>query len=403
MVTESQQAPEQIVPPEPPRQFDQPQFGPRLVQVSALIRAVEARQAFQVDGSGLSAAILDTGLRTTHVDFAGRVPAQRNFTSDNGGDVNDATDGQGHGTNVAGIVAAGQIHTGIAPGANIVPLKVLDNSGSGSFQAIADALDWVEANAAEFNISVVGMSLGDSGNYVRDNFAGDELRPRIKRLKNAGIACVIAAGNGFFEHDSAQGMSYPGIIREAISVGAVYDSFSGPFAYRSGASTEESGPDRITPFSQRLHARVNRNTQTDIFAPGAPVTSSGIASDQGESVQHGTSQATPVIVGVVLLLQQYYRDKTGRLPSVDQVAGWLRNGSQVIVDGDDELDNVANTGLSFRRIDVLLALQACVNDMTKAMFLTGSPLQEITPGRMLAAAMGTHQPAQRHRETATIA
>jgi hypothetical protein len=120
-------------------------------------------------------------------------------------------------------------------------------------------------------------------------------------------------------------------------------------------------------------------------------------------VQHGTSQATPVIVGVVLLLQQYYRDKTGRLPNVDQVAGWLRNGSRVIVDGDDELDNVANTGLSFRRIDVLLALQACVNDMTKAMFLTGSPLQEITPERMLAAAMGTHQPAQRHRETATIA
>jgi subtilisin family serine protease len=372
--------------------------------VTALIRAAEARQTFEVDGSGLSAAILDTGLRTTHVDFAGRVPAQQNFTSDNGGDVNDATDGQGHGTNVAGIVAANQIHTGIAPGASVVPLKVLNNSGTGgSFRAIADAMDWVANNATTYNISVVGMSLGDRGNYVRDDFADDELRSRIQRLKSAGIACVIAAGNDFFPHDSAQGMSYPGIIREAISVGAVYDSFAGPFTYDTGASTEESGPDRITPFSQRLHARVNQITQTDIFAPGAPVTSSGIASDQGESVQHGTSQATPVIVGVVLLLQQYYRNTTGRLPSVDQVTAWLRRGSQVIVDGDDERDNVANTGLSFRRIDVMLALQACANDMTKAMFLTGNPLQEITPERMLAAAMSTERPTQKHRETATIA
>jgi subtilisin family serine protease len=403
MTTAMQKVPQRITPPEAPKQFDRPQFKPQLVEVTALIRAAEARQTFQVDGSGFSAAILDTGLRTTHVDFAGRVVAQRNFTADNGGDVNNATDGQGHGTNVAGIVAANQLHIGIAPGAGIVPVKVLDNTGSGSFQAIADGLDWVRDNAATHNITAVGMSLGDSGNYVQDQFASDALRSRIQQLKDARIAVVIAAGNGFFEHNSAQGMSYPGIIRECISVGAVYDSFAGPFTYRSGAATDESGPDRITPFSQRLHPRVNQFTRTDIFAPGAPTTSSGISSDQGESVQQGTSQATPVIVGVVLLLQQYYSGLTGQLPTIDQLVTWLRRGAKEIVDGDDEKDNVANTGLSFKRVDAVLALQACANDMKKALFLTGAPLQEISPDRMFAASMNVEAPVQRHGATARMA
>jgi subtilisin family serine protease len=403
MTTAMQKVPQRITPPEAPKQFDRPQFKPQLVEVTALIRAAEARQTFQVDGSGFSAAILDTGLRTTHVDFAGRVVAQRNFTADNGGDVNNATDGQGHGTNVAGIVAANQLHIGIAPGAGVVPVKVLDNTGSGSFQAIADALDWVRDNAAIHKIFAVGMSLGDSGNYVQDQFASDALRSRIQQLKDARIAVVIAAGNGFFQHNSAQGMSYPGIIRECISVGAVYDSFAGPFTYRSGAATDESGPDRITPFSQRLHPRVNQFTRTDIFAPGAPTTSSGISSDQGESVQQGTSQATPVIVGVVLLLQQYYSGLTGQLPTIEQLVTWLRRGAKEIVDGDDEKDNVANTGLSFKRVDAVLALQACTNDMKKALFLTGAPLQEISPDRMFAASMNVEAPAQRHGTTARMA
>lgn len=108
-------------------------------------------------------------------------------------------------------------------------------------------------------------------------------------------------------------MAYPAIVRESVSVGAVYDAREGPFSYASGAQTTESGPDRITPFSQRLHRTVAPETFTDVFAPGAPITSSGIESDEGESTQHGTSQATPVTVGEALSRQaQAGRERAAR-------------------------------------------------------------------------------------------
>ena len=104
-------------------------FRPRLLEVDTLVRASAARAEFRCDGSGARVAVLDTGLNTTHVDFAGRVVTQRNYTNDNATDANDATDGHGHGTNVTGIICANDIHTSIAPGAEIVAITVLRNNG----------------------------------------------------------------------------------------------------------------------------------------------------------------------------------------------------------------------------------------------------------------------------------
>ncbi|RYC68276.1 hypothetical protein EQG79_18085 [Spirosoma sordidisoli] len=132
-----QHHPQPIVPVERPQQVD---VMLELIQTSSFIQATTARSTFNVSGKNLTAAVLDTGLRTTHVDFAGKVVAQRNFTTDNGGNVNNASDGNGHGTNVGGIIVANKINIGIAPGANIVPLKVLSNTGGGSFTAVRDAL-----------------------------------------------------------------------------------------------------------------------------------------------------------------------------------------------------------------------------------------------------------------------
>jgi subtilisin family serine protease len=350
--------PRRISRPEPPVQFATRQIRIQDAEVDSLIRVVQARQAFSVSGSGLTVAVLDTGLRTTHVDFAGRVRSQRNFTSDNGGDVNDATDKQGHGTHVGGIIVANGIHVGIAPGAGIVPLKVLDNSGSGTFDAINDALQWVLDNRLTFNITVVSMSLGDSSNSTDDApFQSERTADLIRQLRDADVPVVIAAGNDYFQFQE-QGMGFPAILREAVSVGAVYDSSVGGFRYQSGAEAFSSGPGRLTPFSQRLHEDVNADTRTDIFAPGAPVTSSGIDSDVGESVQQGTSQATPVTTGVILLMQEFFLRTTGQMPSVDTLVTSLRNGSVIINDGDDEDDNVPHTGKNFRRIDALSALDA---------------------------------------------
>ncbi|HEX2162656.1 MAG TPA: S8 family serine peptidase, partial [Thermoanaerobaculia bacterium] len=341
-----------IDPVEPPRQFGAPQLGLALTEVDRLIRANEARNVFSVDGSGLTVAVCDTGLNVDHVDFAGRVVARRNFTTDDGGDPDVVTDRHGHGSNVAGIVCADGDHRGVAPGAGVVPLKVLRDDGGGTFDSVADALQWVLDHHQEHGITAVCMSLSAGDNGTDDGpFAQHPVADRIGRLRARRVPVVVAAGNHYFTHDSRQGMAFPAILRQCVSVGAVYDEFEGPFTYRSGAHTDASGPDRITPFSQRLHESVDAACRTDVFAPGAPVTSSGIDGPHGESVQQGTSQAAPVTAGVLLLLQELHRRLTGELPEVDDLVALLRQSAVTIHDGDDERDNVEHTDLDFPRLD----------------------------------------------------
>jgi len=357
-------SPRRIAPPnDVVLQFPVPRPRPQLVQVTSLLHVAEARSQFNVDGTGLTAAVIDTGLRITHKDFAGKVVAQKNYTSDNGGNANNAADGEGHGTNVAGIICAKGLHTGMAPGAKVIPLKVLSNSGSGTFNSVVAALDWVIANRSTYNISVVNMSLGDSGNYTSDSaFSSDTVRQRIVTLRAAKVAVCVAAGNDFYENGGREGMSYPAICRESISVGATFDanlgrvSYGGPIAYTTAAG-------RITPFSQRLHTTTNSVTRTDILAPGAALTSAGIQSDQGESTAHGTSQATPVTAGLVLLAQQYWLREKGSLPTVDQLETWLRKSKYSNIDGDDENDNVSHNNKSYINGDALELLTAVKADV----------------------------------------
>ncbi|NJO37352.1 MAG: S8/S53 family peptidase [Rhizobiales bacterium] len=228
----------------------------------------------------------------------------------------------------------------------------------------------------EHNVTVVCMSLGDGSNHADDGaFAQHDIMKRVKKLRKERVPVCIAAGNDFFSHGSAQGMAFPGILRHAVSVGAVYDEFEGPFAYQSGARTDASGPDRITPFSQRLHPSRNKACRTDIFAPGAPIRSSGIDGPNGESVQSGTSQAAPVVAGILMLMQEFHLRETARMPDVDQLVEWLRRGGAVINDGDDEIDNVTNTGLDFIRLNAIGALDAIRRDLQKQLLLTGEPLR----------------------------
>jgi subtilisin family serine protease len=357
--------PREIAPVEPPVQYDEPML-PFLIEVDDFLWVSRARKAFVVTGSGLTVAVLDSGLNTGHVDFADRVVVQRNFTSDNAGDPDDASDGNGHGTNVGGIIVADGDHVGIAPEAGIIPLKVLGDNGSGSFTAIRQALDWVLDHHKKYSISAVCMSLGDGGNYPGDeDFEGDSIARRIERLREAKVAVVVAAGNDYYTHDSQQGMGYPAIIRDTVSVGAVYDAPEGRFGYGSGAVAYSTRAGQITPFSQRLHPSVHPEAYTDVFAPGAPVTSSGILGEHGESTQHGTSQAAPVTAGLILLVQAFYQRVTGELPSVDDVVTWLRRGGITIHDGDDEDDNVKHTDLDFIRVDALSALDAVRRSLHK--------------------------------------
>jgi hypothetical protein len=109
----AQDRPGKIPKPPPTVQFKEPQLGAALVEASRFIRVTDARDAFEVNGKGLTVAVLDTGLRTSHVDFAGRVVAQQNFTSD--GPATDASDKDGHGTNVGGSSSPTRIMSASPP------------------------------------------------------------------------------------------------------------------------------------------------------------------------------------------------------------------------------------------------------------------------------------------------
>ncbi len=341
---------------------------PKLEVATNLIRAGIARASYHVSGKGLTVAVLDTGIFKDHNDFAGRILAEMNFTRDNGGSSQDANDGNGHGTNVTGIVAAGGTHTGIAPGAGIVALKVLTDDGGGNFSDVAKALDWVIKNAPTYNISVVNMSLGDSTNdqdASNHGFGDDKaIADKIHTLRTMDIAVVVAAGNDYFENNSFQGMSFPAIISESVSVGAVYSgklNLKG-YKYGGGAQAVVSQADQICVFSQRLHSTVSDTFRTDIFAPGAPIDSTGIDGDGSTSTDQGTSQATPMIAGSILLFQELYLKANGVMPSVDLIEASLRSTAVTLndVQPDPAVDNVDHTNLDFPRVDVLAMLQSLV-------------------------------------------
>ncbi len=334
-----------------------------LYEIRRMIRLLEAREKYGLTGTGLSVAILDTGLRVDHVDFRSRVHAVHNFTVERHGDPDDVKDRNGHGTHVAGIVAANRKNEGIAPGAGIVALKILDVQGNGKMGRLKDALRWVLAHHEEHSISVVNVSLGDGRNLTTDSGqASGAVSRLISQLRSKRIAVVAPAGNGYFELSPSpgelaqQGMAFPAILRDVVSVGSVFDGDVGRRDYDSGALARSTASGRLTPFSQRLHPSIGGASATDIFAPGAPVKSTGTRTRSSSSLDSGTSQAAPVVAGLILLMQELHLHRTGQLPDVGSLEGWLAAGGVSIKDGDDEDDNVTNTGLDFRYVDAPCAL-----------------------------------------------
>ncbi|MCK6470529.1 MAG: S8 family serine peptidase [Planctomycetes bacterium] len=317
------------------------------------IGAAACREVYHVDGTGLCVAVLDTGLRTTHLDFADKVLAQKNFTDDSNAD--DASDGNGHGTHVAGIVCAGGIHTGVAPGAKIVPLKVLDDSGSGYYDDIEAALQWVVENHEAYNITVVNLSVVSGGCLTAPYNNG--VREKIQTLRALRIPVTAAAGNRYHENGGKQGMCAPAVFPETVSVGALYAVDVGPSSFGTSRAYSTAAQ-RVAAFSQRLSEAQGGESRTDVFAPGAPMTSSGIGDDSDSATAMGTSQAAPLVAGVVLLLQEHWLRHKGQLPTVEEVEAALRGGSTPVNDGDDEDDNVAHTGETFAALDAVKALAA---------------------------------------------
>lgn len=293
-----------------------------------------------VDGSGMRVVVIDTGIDATHPFFAGRIVYQYDFADND----NLATDVNGHGTHVAGVIAgADAMFGGVAPGAELIVLKVFGNDGSGSFRNLERALQWVINNADAYRIGVVNLSLGDGGNWT-DAGSRYGLGDEFAALAARNIISVAAAGNNYAAHN-ALGVAYPGSDPAVLSVGAVWTGdFGGPWKFGNGGIDEATGEDHIASFSQR------DPDQIDTFAPGARLTSA--APGGGVRTMQGTSQSAAYVSGVAALAQQLAQQHLGRFLSVGEFSQLLLATSVSINDGDDERDNVANSGLDYPRLDV---------------------------------------------------
>jgi hypothetical protein len=309
-----------------------------------------------IDGSGFATVILDTGIDLDDPFFgpdsdSNGIADPITYDYDFAYDDAEADDVDGHGSNVSSIATSQNgVHTGMAPRANIIHLKVLDDSGNGTFGNVEQALQWVVANATTYNIASVNMSLGDNQNYntPQTRSISDELAA----LAAQNIIVVSSSGNLFgpLGFNSVQGVGYPAADANSLSIGAVYDANLGYRNEGGGAIAYTTGADRITPYSQR------HSTLTTVFAPGTVITGAG---PNGPLTSYsGTSQAAPHIAGIAVLAQQLAERDLGRRLTPAEFANFLQTTGVIINDGDDEDDNVTNTGLNFRRVDMLALGQA---------------------------------------------
>lgn len=222
-------------------------------------------------GEGVIIAIIDSGCDLNHQDLKENIIGGYNFTEDDTPEI--FTDYLGHGTHVAGIVAAADNELGIigvAPKSKLLILKVIDQTEKGSYKnlirAINYAINWTGPNNEK--VSVINMSLGSTKH-------SEELYQTIKDAKKKGIVLVSAAGNGGDGLDTTFEISYPGFYKEVIQVGAI-DSNCRP-----------------TKFS-------NTNVNIDFVAPGENILSTHLQNKYIEL--SGTSMAAPFVTGAVALI-----------------------------------------------------------------------------------------------------
>ncbi|MGG0737702.1 S8 family peptidase [Niallia taxi] len=219
-------------------------------------------------GKGMKIAILDTGCDTTHPDLQERIIGGYNFTDDDNSNPDIYTDYNGHGTHVAGTIAAVENANGVvgaAPESSLLIVKVLNGQGSGQYDWIANGIHY----AIEQNVDIISMSLGGPDDV-------QALHDAVKRAVDNQILVVCAAGNEGDGRDTTEELGYPAAYNEVISVGSV-------------------------DFTRSSSEFSNSNREVDLAAPGENILSTYLNGQYARL--SGTSMAAPHVSGGLALIK----------------------------------------------------------------------------------------------------
>jgi serine protease AprX len=301
--------------------LDRPVFA-TLERTGLTVAATVSRQEFGVTGKGIGVAVIDSGIKGNHNDLqsqsywgSDRVAHFRDFTNGSGGSWSYPFDEYGHGTHVAGIIAgngyeSGGKRKGMAPGAKLVGLKVLDQDGQGYVSDVIAAIDYAISVKNTYNIRVINLSVA-SGVY--ESFWLDPLTLAAKRAVDAGIVFVASAGNAGRDGSNqalSGGITSPGNAPWVLTVGATNEQ-----------STSRRSDDTIGTFSSRGPTWIDFAAKPDLVAPGVSIES---LADPHSTLYYtlpskliagkydtwykpylsltGTSMAAPVVAGTVALM-----------------------------------------------------------------------------------------------------
>ena len=314
-----------------------------------------AVQAAGLMGSGTLVALLDSGIDASHPDLAGALDGEACFCSTldgagccpGGGATRtgpgSAADDHGHGTHLAGIVTGdgGVAPPGMAPGAELLAIKVLDATGSFCCSSdVVAALDWVAAERPD--VDVVNLSLGTNALFAGacdDATAYTQLMAAaVANLRARDILVLAASGN----RGSGTSLPAPACLEGVVAVGAAWDANVGFQGTMCLPPPDGPGPDATTAPGQ-VTCFSDTNAELALVAPGAPVTSTRRGG--GTVTSYGTSMATAVASGCAALLRERFPGASPELLATALATSATRTTDR-------------KNGLSFPLLDCARALAA---------------------------------------------